>query len=130
MIDTTNIDAKKVVRFLEKLADNPDHRVSLFSYQHFNKYHGVSGKTNLEATSKHGIILNFSDRAVIYLNEKQPPDQLIYTMAHEVGHLILGHLSYNQVDKNIQEWEAELFASAITFVINGAIPYMKYYSRQ
>ena len=66
---------------------------------------------------------------MICINEKQPLDEKIFTMAHEVAHLALGHLIHNKdLLSDSNEWESNLFASMIMFAINGAIPYMEHYA--
>ena len=120
---TDKIEYKKVMIFLLKYANKPDRIVKLFNYKRYREL----SKEEPETDSKYGFSEWIKDFAIIVINEKQPPDQKIFTMAHETAHITLGHLSHN-LDKSPDsiEWEANLFASMAMFAINGAIPYMEY----
>ena len=125
MIDTDKIEYRKVLRFLLKLTSNPNMLVKLFTYKQYRELM----KEEPEAFSKYGFLYGREKILAICINEKQPPDEKIFTMAHEVAHLALGHLIHNRdLCPDSIEWESNLFASMIMFAINGAIPYMEHYT--
>ena len=52
------------------------------------------------------------EKFVIGFNDKNSWYKNRFTIAHEIGHLILGHQCSNGIDKNIER-EAEIFASEL-----------------
>ena len=122
---TDKIEYKKVMMFLLKSAKKEARRVEFFTYKQYREL----SEEEPEPISKYGFAEKHDDFAIIVLNERQPPDQKIFTMAHETVHLVLGHLTHNrELCPDSIEWEANLFASMIMFALNGAIPYMEYYA--
>ena len=122
---TDKIEYHKVMMLLLKIAKKEDRIVKFFTYK---VYRDIIGEEP-EPISKYGFAEKHDDFAIIVLNERQPPDQKIFTMAHETAHLVLGHLTHNrELCPDSIEWEANLFASMIMFALNGAIPYMEHYA--
>ena len=122
---TDKIEYKKIIIFLLKSIKKEDMEVKFFTYK---VYRDITGEEP-ETDSKYGFAEKHDDFAIILLNEKQPPDQKIFTMAHETAHIALGHLTHNrELCPESSEWEANLFASMIMFALNGAIPYMEHYA--
>jgi len=124
MIDTDKIEYHKVIRLLLKIAKKKDRRVKFLTYKQYRELF----KGGSEAFSEYGFVFGARELSVIVLNERQLPHQKIFTMAHEIAHLVLGHLTHNrELCPESSEWEANLFASMIMFALNGAIPYMEHY---
>lgn len=57
-----------------------------------------------------GVSYNIIDMPpIVFLNKRQPADRMRFTLAHELGHLVLGHV----VPSERMEEEANCFASAL-----------------
>ena len=67
-----------------------------------------------------GYSTRIDDKFIIYYNEKKPPQRIRFTLAHELGHCLLGHINNNEITyrynsendsvKNIKELQANVFA--------------------
>lgn len=57
-----------------------------------------------------GMSFRCDDKYIIVYNDNKPPNRIKFTIAHELGHILLGHLDErnNQYSK---EYEADTFAS-------------------
>lgn len=64
-----------------------------------------------------GIQVTQEDEIIIGYNSKQHTHRQRFTVAHELGHLMLGHThkgsDYNPESKDVQEFEANCFASEL-----------------
>jgi Zn-dependent peptidase ImmA (M78 family) len=60
------------------------------------KFYGIQilsyAHTNIVAPSDDGFSLKKDGRCIIYYNEKKPLHRQRFTIAHELGHCLLGHL--------------------------------------
>lgn len=97
-----HVDIMKILR------QNND--VKLHTYAELSKLYGVS-ITQLEnnhVPSYHGFtIFNKSQHKwIVYYNETKPCETLRFTLAHELGHIILEHSNDDDVDRK----EADCFA--------------------
>lgn len=77
-------------------------------------------KTPLIATSG-GVVAQLSNKRRILLYYSILPMSARYTLAHEIGHVVLGHLTANEGKRTLKdglkcEWGAETFASNLTRV--------------
>lgn len=61
----------------------------------------------LLATSEYGFSIKKNDKRIIYYNEKTPLSCIRFTLAHEIGHAVLGH---QDEEDNAAEKEANCFA--------------------
>lgn len=62
-----------------------------------------------------GIQVILGEEAVIGYNDDRHPNRKRFTVAHEIGHLILGHTQqdYDSDNKNIDDVEANQFAAEL-----------------
>lgn len=88
-------------------------------YKTFNPFAlaALAGITTNRITLPHGIRAFSLQGGKIFLNKRLHAAQRRRTMAHELGHNILGHLE-QQRDLNIVEQEAQLFAYYLTGEFN------------
>lgn len=61
----------------------------------------------LLSNSEYGFSIKKNDKRIIYFNEKMPLPCIRFTLAHEIGHAVLGH---NDEDDPATEKEANCFA--------------------
>lgn len=125
------IDLKKIVGLLLSMSGTMmEEKAMLF------KYDSEQGKTaetilkmDLMSVSKYGFCMDFTPHGRhIYYNGEMDTDQKLFTIAHEVSHLLLNHVHPNQKDKQYNtEWEADMLASMLIFTIFGALPIMDEY---
>lgn len=64
---------------------------------------------NFEKDTIDGVSLKFNDTAlpVIFLNSNQPSDRIRFTLAHELGHLILHNYPSGEMESEANEFAAE-----------------------
>ena len=81
MIDTNKIECKKVPLFLLKSVNKADMPVKFFTYKQYREL----VEEEPETISETGFVLYVPKKglSVICINEKQPPDQKIFTIAHD-----------------------------------------------
>lgn len=62
-----------------------------------------------------GIQITAGDEAFIGYNDDRHPNRKRFTVAHEIGHLILGHTqqNYDSSDKSLDDVEANQFAAEL-----------------
>ena len=48
-----------------------------------------------------GFSFSVNGRCMIYYNDKNPNNRIRFTIAHEIGHCLLGHLKENQITPRI-----------------------------
>lgn len=80
----------------------------VFSYGMTNYLYGIPLEFLL-AHSEYGFSIkdNYSDKRIIYCNENMPLACIRFTLAHEIGHAVLGH---RDEDDPAAEKEANCFA--------------------
>lgn len=61
----------------------------------------------LQANSEYGFSITRNDQRIIYYNETMPLPCVRFTLAHEIGHAVLGH---KNADDPVAEKEANCFA--------------------
>ena len=69
---------------------------------------------DLQKSSGYAFIRN--DQPVILFDKNRPIEEVRFTIAHELGHILLGHLSYRNQNEGIPkcyEQEADAFAAAL-----------------
>lgn len=108
-------EAQKLVKEL-KITEAP---ISLFKVlEHLKTKHNLQIRKMSELDQGvHGFLVKqvdiYDDETfVIGFNDKNSWYKNRYTIAHEIGHLILAHECSNGLDKNIER-EAEVFASEL-----------------
>ncbi len=67
-----------------------------------------------------GYSLKLNDKFIIYYNEQKPHQRIRFTLAHELGHCLLGHINNNEITyrynsendgvKDLKELQANVFA--------------------
>ena len=70
---------------------------------------------NLDPSKTSGYAVYWNNPIILY-DDERPIEEIWFTVAHELGHILLGHLSYRQQDGEIPEWaehEANTFASVL-----------------
>ena len=75
------------------------------------------------ANNDDGYSLKLNDKFIIYYNEQKPPQRIRFTLAHELGHCLLGHIKDNEITyrynsesdsiKDLKEIQANVFARDI-----------------
>lgn len=63
-----------------------------------------------------GFAIMVNGKPYIFFDESRPEWELRHTVAHEVAHILLGHLDYRQINGRLPEYaedEANTFAAAI-----------------
>ena len=78
----------------------------VYTYGQVNYLYGTPLDTLLSA-SEYGFSIQESGQRIIYYNEKMPLNCIRFTLAHELGHAVLGH---QDEDDPIAEREANCFA--------------------
>lgn len=78
----------------------------VYTYSQVNFLYGTPLDTLL-AASEYGFSIQESGQRIIYYNEKMPLGCIRFTLAHELGHAVLGH---QDEDDPIAEREANCFA--------------------
>lgn len=69
---------------------------------------------DLYATS--GYSAKYKNQFYIMYDDEKPAEEVQFTLAHELGHILLGHLSYRKKGAEIPDFaenEADIFASVI-----------------
>lgn len=111
-------------------------RESFFSYVKIPLILYGKRRRELIEISEDGF--SFFDRGeyAIFINEKIPPTRQKFTIAHEIGHIYLGHhkalrtqaLSYTSPDGADKQWESEanIFARNILIPVDAARRWKKY----
>ena len=124
--DKANCD--KLVSFINRIADVKG-ETAIVSYDRFRELCECVFDLQPEDISKCGLAYHGSDkgRYIIAINEKQERHSKIFTLLHEVGHILLGHLEPGGYKDGVSEWEADLLASMMLFTVNGALPYVDCY---
>ena len=92
-----------------------DYGIRLHSFQSAEKYMKMVG---LDPSKSSGYAV-YQNCPIILFDDKRPIEEVRFTVAHELGHILLGHLSYRQKNGEIPEWaerEADAFASV--FIAN------------
>ncbi len=90
-----------------------DFGIRIFSYQGEPEFLKA---LHLEEHAKYsdGFALYSHGIPIILFNEERPPDRIRRVVAHELGHLVLGHLTHRlvfwQVNTSNSEREADIFA--------------------
>ena len=94
-----------------------------------------SQRRKLIEISKDGFSFLDQGRYAIFINERNPETRQKFTIAHEIGHIYLGHhealsahaLSYNSPQHSIQRWETEanIFARNILIPVDAARRWMR-----
>lgn len=54
-----------------------------------------------EHFNEDGYSTKFEDKLIIFYNELKPKHRIRFTIAHEIGHCLLGHLKENQITPRI-----------------------------
>ena len=67
-------------------------------------------KRLLNMISEDGFTLTMDDMYIVWINDDVFEERLRYSMAHELGHIVLGHFCKDDLSKEIQEAEANFFA--------------------
>lgn len=70
--------------------------------------------TPLLSSNQNGLVILSKGKFYIIYNEKDSLQERRFTAAHEIGHILLGHLFSNptsQQEKEIREQEADIFAT-------------------
>lgn len=78
----------------------------VYTYSQVNFLYGTPVGALL-SVSEYGFSIQESGQRIIYYNEKMPFSCIRFTLAHEIGHAVLGHQSE---DDPIAEREANCFA--------------------
>lgn len=92
-----------------------DYGIRLCSFQSAEKYMKMVG---LDPSKSSGYAV-YQNRPIILFDDERPIEEVRFTVAHELGHILLGHLSYRQENGEIPEWaerEADTFAAV--FIAN------------
>ncbi len=89
-----------------------------------SNFHNINIVKTSECTNfskiEEGMSFRCDDKYIIVYNDNKPPNRIKFTIAHELGHILLGHLEYNYKDLNERtlnnvkakfEYEADTFAS-------------------
>lgn len=99
--DTLSIDVFKLAF---------DYNILFDSMQNYCKLTDRSFKEfGFDKLNNGGVIILGNDTFLILYNEKHSPERINWTLAHEVGHIYLGH----QTDGAIEEVEAHFFAAQL-----------------
>lgn len=91
------------------------------------KHYGIQllkySDINQEPFNEDGYSINFDNRLIIFYNELKPKNRVRFTIAHELGHCLLGHLSAGEKTfrhnsetneyKDAKEIQANIFARDI-----------------
>ncbi|MDY4662455.1 ImmA/IrrE family metallo-endopeptidase [Pseudoflavonifractor capillosus] len=89
-----------------------DYGIRLHSFRSAEKYMKM---VNLDPSKTSGYAVYWNNPIILY-DDERPIEEIRFTVAHELGHILLGHLSYRQKDGEIPEWaehEANTFASVL-----------------
>ena len=95
------VDPYKIIRQL------PDAELRLYS-----SYTEVE-RQFLNAVSEDGFTQLKSGKHIIWLNDSVWEERKRYTLAHEIGHIVLGHLYKPELLDEIKEAEANFFANRL-----------------
>lgn len=90
-----------------------DYGIRTFSYQSNPE---LVAKLDLD-TRVSGYAVMFGDRPAIFFDENRPKEERSFTIAHELAHILLGHLSYrikNGKYHEFHEREADTFTTVLT----------------
>lgn len=94
---------------LKTLCNNLE--INLIPYSSFGK-----GIDILIAKDKDGFSClnpNNSKCEIYYNDRKYPNDRIKFTIPHELGHILLGHLLYSHEETKTEKWQADLFANEL-----------------
>ena len=123
-------DQLPILQFILHLLRIPDDKIKVFQYnkdreaiQHMEKVLKIS---DIRQFSKDGFCLSTPKSYVIAYDETRPQDEIIFTFCHETAHCFLGHVT-EQLPQNA-EWEADMLASMLMYLITKAAPIMKRYA--
>ena len=86
--------------------------IRLHSFRAAEKYMKM---VNLDPSKSYGYSV-YQNNPIILYDDERPIEEIRFTVAHELGHILLGHLNYRQKDGVIPEWaeqEANTFASVL-----------------
>lgn len=89
-----------------------DYGISVYSYQ---SNPGLVAELNLD-TRVSGYAVTIGDKPAIIFDENRPKEEQLFTIAHELAHILLGHLSYRIKNKECHEFherEADTFATVL-----------------
>lgn len=87
---------------VEKLVSSYD--IRMIPYGKFAWRHGLHIEDVCDLFgSKHGILVRDtkSDRSIIYYNNTLPKNTIRFTLAHELGHYLMGHTCDSKENENI-----------------------------
>ncbi len=77
----------------------------------------IMEKIGLAAPDAGGYAMSVGELRIIVYDPKRPAEEMRYTIAHELGHILLGHVSFRGSCKGIPqrllEEEANIFASVL-----------------
>lgn len=91
-----------------------EYGIRTYSYQHNPEVVRALGLEEASRRSGGGLALYYRDMPIILFDENLPDIQLRFIVAHEIGHIMLGHVSFRaklgceQVEAS--EKEADAFA--------------------
>lgn len=92
------------------------------------RYYGIHVISYSDSKLNHnknedGYSTKINGRFIIYYNEQKPPQRIRFTIAHEIGHCLLGHVKDNEYTyrynsetdryKDLKEIQANVFARDI-----------------
>ncbi len=86
-----------------------DKTVLFDSFQHYCELTGMSPGTGPASLRDGCTLIRGTTHLVLYHDGERKRDRLNFTLAHEVGHIYLGH----RTDGDIQEVEANFFAAEL-----------------
>jgi Zn-dependent peptidase ImmA (M78 family) len=68
-------------------------RLSLFGIEHWLENRGIQDFTfGCESRSVRGCLIAYSGNGIIFVDGSDPPDELRFSIAHEVGHFLVDYL--------------------------------------
>lgn len=80
-------------------------KVAVRSYRECSQVYGIS-RADLMVSSNYGFIIRRGEQIILLFNECKDIGALRFTLAHELGHIVLGHTD----DCNATDKEANCFA--------------------
>ena len=104
MITTKRIDLNRVCK---------DYGIRVVAYSQVPRDYRES---TLDKSGTSGLAFISNGTHIILYDDSRPKTEIRFTVAHELGHILLGHLSYRMENKAIPDFaenEANCFAAAL-----------------